>query len=296
MLVACIFVIGTNGENSTRPVVLWHGMGDSAHSFFSMQPLINHIEATLNTFVYSISLGDSALADIEHSFLGNVNDQIEQVAAKLAAQPELREGFNAVGLSQGGQFLRAYVERYNNPPVYNLITLGGQHQGVFGFPDCVGTNETVGFFCNMVRKALTLGAYEPYFQNRIVQAQYWHTPLREERYIKKNHFLPDINNDGSFNATYRQHMASLNSFAMVLFENDTMVVPRISEHFGYYAPGQDQEEVPLQETDLYKQDLLGLKTLDAQGKLLFMSTPGEHLQFTMQWFDENIIPLLNNTL
>ena len=37
--------------------------------------------------------------------------------------PELRNGFNAIGFSQGGLFLRAYVENCNNPRVMNLVTV-----------------------------------------------------------------------------------------------------------------------------------------------------------------------------
>lgn len=31
---------------------------------------------------------------------------------------------------------RAVIQRCPNPPVLNFISLGGQHQGVFGFPNC----------------------------------------------------------------------------------------------------------------------------------------------------------------
>lgn len=46
--------------------------------------------------------------------------------------------------------------------VRNLISVGGQHQGVFGFPRCPGTNLTL---CDMVRKLLNIGAYEKYVQS-----------------------------------------------------------------------------------------------------------------------------------
>ena len=46
--------------------------------------------------------------------------------------------------------------------VRNLISVGGQHQGVFGFPRCPGTNSTL---CDMVRKLLNIGAYEKYVQS-----------------------------------------------------------------------------------------------------------------------------------
>jgi palmitoyl-protein thioesterase len=47
-------------------------------------------------------VGDSATADTMHGFFGSVNAQIDEVCAKLSADPHLAGGFNAVGLSQAG--------------------------------------------------------------------------------------------------------------------------------------------------------------------------------------------------
>ena len=35
----------------------------------------------------------------------------------------------------GGLIARAYVTRYNNPPVHNLVSLAGPQDGVYGVPD-----------------------------------------------------------------------------------------------------------------------------------------------------------------
>jgi palmitoyl-protein thioesterase len=35
--------------------------------------------------------------------------------------------------------------------------------------------------------------------------------------------------------------------------NDTVVQPRESEWFGFYAPGQDKTVLPLEQTPLYQQ-------------------------------------------
>lgn len=72
--------------------------------------------------------------------------------------------------SQGGQFLRAVAQRCPNPPMLNLISIGGQHQGVFGFPRCPGDNVTI---CNYVRELLRFGVYESFVQEHLVQAEYW---------------------------------------------------------------------------------------------------------------------------
>jgi palmitoyl-protein thioesterase len=79
---------------------------------------------------------------------------------------------------------------------------------------------------------------------------------------------------------------------MVKFTLDTMVQPRESQHFGFYKNGQDKEVVNLRDSDLYKEDWIGLRTLDLNKKLDFLDCEGDHLQFTVQWFIDNIIPYL----
>lgn len=43
--------------------------------------------------------------DVENSFFMNVNDQVREVCSQLATDPHLQGGYNAMGFSQGGQFL-----------------------------------------------------------------------------------------------------------------------------------------------------------------------------------------------
>lgn len=270
------------------------GMGDNCCDPFSMGRIKRLIEKELpGIYVYSVEVGNSIIDDEIAGFFGNVNDQIAQVAGKLANNSQLTRGINVVGFSQGGQFLRGFVERFNQPPVWSLITMGGQHQGVFGLPDCPGPNRTL---CEVARRLLDLGAYLPLVQNTSVQAQYWQDPFNHEKYVSCDHFLPDINNDGSFNATYKDNLLSLKNFAMVKFYNDTVVQPVESEWFGFYAPGQDQVVLPLEQTDLYIQDWLGLQELENSGRLQKLGCYGNHLQFSDDYFIQNIItPYLNVT-
>lgn len=39
----------------------------------------------------------------------NVNDQIDMVCQKLATDKKLQAGYNAIGFSQGGQFLYVFI-------------------------------------------------------------------------------------------------------------------------------------------------------------------------------------------
>lgn len=142
-------------------------MGDICCDPLSMGRIKRLIERELpGIYVYSVMVGNNVIDDFLNGFFGDVNAQIEQIAQKLANDTNLSQGFNAIGFSQGGQFMRAYVERYNAPKVYNLITMGGQHQGVFGFPDCPPSNYTI---CEDARRLIDLGAYLPFVQDHSVR-------------------------------------------------------------------------------------------------------------------------------
>ena len=57
---------------------------------------------------------------------------------------------------------------------------------------------------------------------------------------------------------------------------DTIIVPRESSWFGFYADNSTSEIVPLRQSDLYKQDRLGLRALDRAGKLHFAKVDCRH--------------------
>lgn len=50
---------------------------------------------------------------------------------------------------------RAVAQRCASPPVLNLISFGGQHQGIYGLPHCGYPNK----WCDYIREVLTYGAY-----------------------------------------------------------------------------------------------------------------------------------------
>lgn len=148
--------------------------------------------------------------------------------------------------------------------------------------------------------------YFSWVQRFLVQATYWHDPLNEEEYRKYSSFLADINNERTLNVDYIENLSALEKLVFVKFDNDSMVQPVESEWFGFYKGGQSVEVESLQEsavylevcafclklgtTDLFAfQDRLGLKKMDADSKLHFLSTPGDHLSFTKEWFEENVI-------
>ncbi|CAH1774935.1 unnamed protein product, partial [Owenia fusiformis] len=280
-------VFGTKGSNATLPVVIWHGMGDSCCNPQSMGMIKSWIEKQIpNIYVHSLMIGASESQDMENGFLMNVNDQVTMACDKIKKDPKLAAGYNSVGFSQGGQFLRAVAQRCPNPPMHNLVSMGGQHQGVYGLPKCPGNNSTL---CDYVRKLLNYGAYVGFVQNRIVQAEYWHDPMNEDEYKAKSVFLADINQERVKNPVYKTNLMKLANLVLVQFTEDTVVEPKESEWFGFYKPGQAKEKYTLQESPLYKEDWLGLKAMNEAGKLHFLGTVGDHMQVNETWFIQNII-------
>ncbi|CAH2222182.1 palmitoyl- thioesterase 1 [Pelobates cultripes] len=273
------------------PLVIWHGMGDSCCNPFSMGAIKKMVERQIpGVYVLSLEIGNSITQDMENSFFLNVNEQVARVCEQLAKDPKLQQGYNSMGFSQGGQFLRAVAQRCPSPPMHNLISIGGQHQGVYGLPHCPGE---VSHICDWIRKLLNSGAYTKPVQEHLVQAEYWHDPLNEEAYQKNSIFLADINQERSVNESYKHNLQKLQKFVMVKFLKDTMVVPPDSEWFAFYKPGQSIDIVPLQNSTLYTEDRLGLREMDKAGKLVFLGVEGDHLSFTDEWFNENILPFLH---
>ena len=68
-----------------------------------------------------------------------------------------------------------------------------------------------------------------------------------------------------------------------------MVQPRESSHFSFYAEGSGHDIQPYNETTLYTEDRIGLKSMVEGGKVDFLSIPGNHLQFTQEWFKDVVI-------
>uniref|UniRef100_A0A2P2HZP0 Palmitoyl-protein thioesterase 1 n=1 Tax=Hirondellea gigas TaxID=1518452 RepID=A0A2P2HZP0_9CRUS len=269
------------------PVVMWHGMGDSCCNPSSLGYIKKLIENEHNgTYVYSIMIGSSVISDTESGFFKNVNDQIDETCRKIKADPLLADGYHAVGFSQGGLFIRGLAQRCPDPPMKNLVSIGGPQQGVFGVPPCPAEGSKL---CEYFRKILHTAAYASWIQNTLVQAEFWHDSIDIEDYKRGSVFLADINQENAINESYRSNLQQLEKLVMVMFLQDITIIPKESAWFGFYAPGQDQKLQTLQESSLYQEDRLGLKIMDRAGRLQFHAVDGQHLHFTDKWFLDTIV-------
>lgn len=267
---------------TATPVVQMHGMGDFANDPFGMVPLGNAISDYLGgAYVLNVQIGESNIADIMNGFIMNLNDQVDYFANVVKNDTNLANGFNAIGYSQGNLVVRGYIERYNNPPILNFISMHGTLAGVGSFPGCAIDK----YFCRAFAELLGALAYKPVFQLHLAQADYFRDPKKISEYLEGNIFLPDLNNEvtASTHANYASNWKSLNSICLVKALGDTVVIPNDSEWFGFFQDGTFDAIWNFKETPWYEQDLFGLRTLDEAGKVFFNVTDGNHLDFSTDY-------------
>jgi len=268
-------------DDQPLPVVIWHGLGDSADAA-GLKDIASLIDETHpGTYTYIISvLGGPSSADRQASFFGNVTEQLDTVCHALAKDRILRTApaIDAVGFSQGGQFLRGYVERCGGwaPKVRSLITFGSQHNGIVEFQSCASANDWVCQGANALLKSSTV--WSDFVQARLVPAQYYRDIGDYENYLEHSNFLADVNNERKTkNSTYAENLAALTKFVMVVFHDDKTVIPKES---GWFAEVNvtAKSVTELRDRPIYKEDWIGLKKLDEKGGLEFVSLPGEHMR------------------
>ena len=134
-------------------------------------------------------------------------------------------------------------------------------------------------------------------QFKIVQhwgapTDYFRTWWNLTRYYDDSIFLPYVNNEKAPTETYKERLTSLTNFGMFMWDSDTVVHPKESEWFGAYD--ERRHVVMLRDSTLYKEDTIGLKTLDEAGKLFFYHGAGDHMNLLPEYIDDYLAPLLLN--
>lgn len=275
-------------EGQTLPLVFLHGMGDSCFNS-GMDSITKESGDYLGVYSVCIPTGETRLEDTINGFLLNMNANVDVFAEKVRADPQLASGFNCVGLSQGNNICRGYIQRYNDPPVSTHLSIHGPVAGVASLPHCYPDSEKAGDLCQQVDELLGTLAYNSFMQNLLFQADYFREVSSVDSVpYKKTSQMGDWNNEaGKINQEYKTNFGKTNKFAMIKANADTVVVPREGEWWGQYTT--DYKTLTMKETEWYKQDLFGLRTADEAGKLFFNSTEGNHLDFSDEelygWLD-----------
>lgn len=197
--------------------------------------------------------------------------QIKIACDQLNAETDLlKDGFTLIGISQGGLIARAVLQRCEiGKFVKRLITIGGTHKGVAVIPR---TNPT-GVFGFVVQ-----ACYYKHFMGFIGPCGYVHSLKYDEEFLKSGSSLLDLNNEIVVNEVYKERIRNLELFMAIGFGGDKVIQPSNSSVFGFFRDDKYDSYYELEESDLYKEDRLGLKVLQESGRLFRCVVPGDHLQ------------------
>ena len=89
--------------------------GDSCCNPLSLGKIVKEVEKEVpGIYTKSIQIGNGIVEDTLNGFFKNVNDQVDMVCKNLSADPNLKDGFNVIGFSQGGQFWYTFTHTHTH--------------------------------------------------------------------------------------------------------------------------------------------------------------------------------------
>ena len=273
------------------PVIYFHGFGSSCHidengsAFKAMKN-----ESPYKNPVYCVEYGA-----LINGVLRSMNFLAKKACRELERNQgkfNLQGGFLIFGSSQGNMVARYIIQECSvGKYVKGYISSGGPHMGLIRWPHT--DFEKYEKIINEITEDIV---YTPEIQYAIAPGGYFKSIRRHKEYLEHCIFLPYMNNEKHFNQQYKDRMTSLKYLAAIKYLKDEVIYPNETEHFGYYADETETTMIKMEDTDEYKQDLFGIRTLNEAKKLTLIDCDASHVHPTYQWCLDNLLPWLNPDL
>jgi palmitoyl-protein thioesterase len=136
-------------------------------------------------------------------------------------------------------------------------------------------------------------AYSSITQHILAPANFFRDNANYDAYLSSALLLPELNNEkphAKFSENKRR-FTSLNAYMLVWFTGDTVVNPKESEKFGEHSI-DGTNIIDMKDTQVYKSDAFGLKTMDEARKLTIIEMAGGHLNFDSKTIKDLFVPFL----
>jgi len=262
-----------------KPIVAMHGLSGSNNDFDIMAQELAVYHPGQPFFALNVDNGDDSKKKMQ-TLVDHASAALDSI---IAQNPALfQNGFILVGHSQGGLVARAMFmqHRYNITKFISLASMQGGYYGKCGFWILDGMT------CGMA----TTFFYTKAVQNSFSVAGYWRAPNRD-KYLKKNLFLPVLNNEESTStsASYKQmqknNFLAVGEFHFFGSPADDSIAPWFSQLFDTLDT-DGETRVPLTSQYIYTHDTFGIRTAMQQGRVHFHEVANvEH----MDWLENHNI-------
>ena len=263
---------------SKYPIAVFHGIIDSC-TMKNTSMLVNDLINDLGVYVECIEIGNGYW----DSVMKPMTEQVELACESIKSNPNFQGKFNVLGISQGTLIGRYIVEKCDmKGQVVKYMSFDGPQMGVGYVPKI-----NCGTFCDwMINLTIPL-AYK--FQDTLSPMGYLKYRNDRSYYDEHDVFLKMLNNEyEEKDQEIYDRFTSLEKVKLIKAKHDSVIVPRESSWFEFYDY-DGKSIVPLEESDFYINDYIGLRKLIEEDKVIFYEIDQEHVLYNMKEYKEEIM-------
>ena len=277
-----LFLILISLSFSIYPIAVFHGIADGC-DWKNTSMLVNDLKRDLGVHVECIEVGNG----FWDSMMKPIDQQVELACESIKSNPNFQDKFSILGISQGTLIGRYIIEKCDiKGQVMRYMSFDGPQMGV-GFVPKINC----GSFCDWVLNLTVPMAYK--FKDSIAPMEYLKYKYDRSYYDEHDVFLKKLNNDyenyeDRDQEIYRR-FTSLEKVKLIKSREDSVIVPRESSWFEFFDR-DGKTIIPLEESDFYIQDYIGLRKLIEEGKVIFTEFAEEHVLYHIKEYQEEIVP------
>jgi len=190
--------------------------------------------------------------------------------------PVFNDGWIMVCHSQGALLCRSLTQYWSEHKIHTLVSLAGPQAGVYGvefITDNVPFTKYLPGLVDLIENHIYQIFDSPLFNKYLSVADIWHDPYHESDYLSRNKYLPKMNNviDHPDKTRFKQNFLKLQQAVFYTGDvgvkdlYDDGISPWQTGAWGYWDANKTM--LNMTQTEIWKQDTIGLKKLDDAGRL-----------------------------